>query len=89
MATQIQTPLSCGLSLFEDGIKEYGDLIKNKDELIRFLICMVEANRFEYICENNIQEFFSNIDNHIAIHEECQRRFDPEMAYGIRAQGEI
>lgn len=89
MSLSQQTPLACGLSLYEDGIKDYSDLIKNKDTLIEFMKCMIENNRFEFISENNVQEFLENIAINDSLNNEYRKYHDVSDDYGIPSQGEI
>lgn len=95
MATYDETPKECGESLIEDNIRDYSTLIKSKDILIRFLTCMVENDRFEFICENNIQEFLGNsLHTHSLFCDDKRCRFthqpfNAEQEYGVRANGEI
>jgi len=89
------SPLVMGSTLIEDGIREYKSLIANKDMLIRFLICMVENNRFEFIDENQIEEFLEErLDSHKTLCNDSGCRyshpsFNAEKEYGVRKQGEI
>ena len=51
-----QSIASFAKQLIDDGITEYGDLISNKDMLIRLLTCAVENDNFKFISENSIQD---------------------------------
>jgi hypothetical protein len=64
MATFDETPYQCVRDLYEDGITGYDNLTKDKDKLIRFVTCMIENDRFEFIHKLLVDEFFMQVRDH-------------------------
>lgn len=95
LSSDTDTPLVMGENLVVDGVRDYDALIKDKDLFIKFLTCMVENERFDFFCENNINDFLEHaLERHALWCDDvgCKythQPFNPEQEYGIKAQGEI